>query len=411
MIAFPQELVDLFVDFVPSKADLKLLSLAHRSFLRRSRYHLFSTIQLLHGHSGASLNYQSSSSFNLAWKSGSDLGNDALSLPNYLAIFRSIIIQKPLIVSSVRTLTLSLFSRSIISKTDEIPEDLPFTKLHSLQLRFAHNDSDIDVQTGQKWRLPRLIRLIQINPFLQHLAIENCSLEAPSWDTLFSIIASLKQLLTHPWSLSLAVTPLATKPSLKRLYLACNDPELERVAISLSRYFTITQLDALALQAVLMNCGSRLASLSIGVESWRYHGIDAVLDAPAVLNLSHLQLMFGACSEFETMAHWLVDKSVPLQLLHLTFAFQENLTTVDRFEIIDSILLNLITSMPSLQLITPTRCGFSLGITAHITSMRFEPLDSPEDLEAILPQTFGTGKLKYGQMLNWWDLKSRFSDS
>ncbi|KAF9071457.1 hypothetical protein BDP27DRAFT_519208 [Rhodocollybia butyracea] len=406
MVTFPQEIIDLFVDFTPLKADLKSLSLAHRSFLRRSRYHLFSTIRFIHGANNSPLNYKSTSFFKVR--------NEGLALPKYLTSFRSTITQNPLIVSSVRTL--SLFTGYTTLETDDFPEDLPFTKLHSLQVRFARHLDLTDVLKTQKWRVPPLIRLIQTNPSLQHLAIDACSLEPSSWDTLFSNIASLKQLHTlvlrsavtvtsedgdyeAQRSLSLPATPLTTKPSLRKLYVACNDPELKRVAISLPHYFTITQLNVLALQcsssgwsgqeAVLMNCGNRLVSLSIGVEFWRNNAINVLVGAPAFSNLSHLQLTFEACSELKIMANWLIKERIPLRLLHLTC--EKHSMIAHEIRTVDNVLLNLVTSIPSLQL-----------IAAYV--IMYEELANTKDLADILPQTFGTGKLKYRPMMKWWEV-------
>ncbi|KAF9077082.1 hypothetical protein BDP27DRAFT_1313111 [Rhodocollybia butyracea] len=109
--------------------------------------------------------------------------------------------------------------------------------------------------------------------------------------------------------------------------------------------------------------------------------------------------MFIRASELDVIGDWLLKKCIPLHYLHLSACEDHYRIEGDEIRAIDSILLNLVISMPSLQL-----------ITAHLTWNMSETLDSTKDLEAMLPQTFGTGKLKYGEMLKWWDLKSRFSD-
>lgn len=290
MHSLPQEILDAIVDWTRSKADLESLSLTHSSFLFRTRWHLFSTLSLGYGKTyGTSLNYGKSTVVDR-----SHVQHDSLSA--YLANFRSCIAQNQMIVSSVHTLSFFLVSGSDHSyDMDEIPENLPFTNLLTLQARIAHLYHDvIEARTIQKWRLPRIAGLIQNNPCLQHLAIDTCNLEVPSWNVLFSHISGLKQLHT----LVLCDAVIATQdpdfldegalsidshlresqtiiPSLKRLYLEGTEPELERGVISTSRYFSILHLDSLALRchrslrhmwghrAILANCALSITSLTI----------------------------------------------------------------------------------------------------------------------------------------------------
>ncbi|KAJ3808389.1 hypothetical protein F5876DRAFT_78783 [Lentinula aff. lateritia] len=290
MHSLPQEILDAIVDWTQSRADLESLSLAHSSFLSRTRWHLFSTISLGYGKTyGTSLNYGESTTVDR-----NHVQHDSLSA--YLANFRSCIVQNQMIVSSVHRLSFCLVPDSDHGyDMDEIPEDLPFKNLLTLQARIAHLYHDvIEARTIQKWRLPRIAGLIQNNPCLEHLAIDTCNLEVPSWDMLFSHISGLKQLHT----LVLCDAVIATQdpdfldegalsfdspfresqtmiPSLKRLYLEGTEPELERGVISTSRYFSILHLDALALRchrslqhmwghrAILANCALSITSLTI----------------------------------------------------------------------------------------------------------------------------------------------------
>ncbi|KAF9071458.1 hypothetical protein BDP27DRAFT_1419028 [Rhodocollybia butyracea] len=318
----------------------------------------------------------------------SDYNSPNLSLPNYLNFFHSTISQNLFIVSSVRTLTLSLFAGSMTPETDEIPE-LPFTQLHSLQVCYAHTYHDlIDVQTTQLWRLPRLIRLIQMNPSLQHLAIDACNLEASSWDTLFSDIASLHTLVLRCAVVVSESHYYGAKVTVSGSYASHN------------KIITKEVLDALALdyhacrqggghRTLLMKCSSELTSLTIATDPWTNNGLQAIVNAPAFSNLSRLQFTSASDLELEKMVHWLINKCTPLQFFHLTCINRRSLG-----QTIDTILLNLVTSMPSLQL-----------ITARIIKPNSRVFASKEDLEDMLPQTFGTGKVRYGEISKWWEVQ------
>lgn len=289
MHLFPQEILDAIVDWVQFKADLESLSLTHSTFLPRTRWHLFFSISLGYGKTYATaLNYGE-----LTVIDRSHVQHDSLSA--YLANFRSCIAQNQMIVSSVHRLSFFLVPDSDHGHDmDEIPEYLPFTNLLTLQARIAHLYHDvIEARTIQRWRLPRIAGLIQNNPCLEHLAIDTCNLEVPSWDVLFSHISGLKQLHTlvlcdaviatqvpdfldeGALSIDSPVRESQTMIQLKRLYLEGVEPELEREFISTSRYFSILHLDALALRchrslrhmwghrAVLASCANSITSLTI----------------------------------------------------------------------------------------------------------------------------------------------------
>lgn len=91
------------------------------------------------------------------------------------------------------------------------------------------------------------------------------------------------------------------------------------------------------------------------------------------------------------MANWLINKRIPLRLLHLTCENQSMVAY--EIQTVDDILLNLVTSIPSLQL-----------IAAYVILSAYTELASTKDLAVILPQTFSTGKLKYRQILKWWEV-------
>ncbi|KIK51947.1 hypothetical protein GYMLUDRAFT_251623 [Collybiopsis luxurians FD-317 M1] len=456
MTILPQEILDAIVDSVHSKEDLESLSLTHRYFLPRSRWHLFSTIRLLHGRHDSSLNYESTASFTLAVKRY----YESLPLSSFLAAFKDAVAKNSLITSSVRTLTLSLYAGDGNPNYDtEMPDPdvyLPFANLRALQVLFAHSYYDIiDIQTTQKWRFPRLLRLIQMNSLsLQHLAIDKCSLQDSSWDSLFCYIASLKQLhtfvlrdaliscqvpiLMDEESLSLG-GPTGTSISktegisgaggnaqhLKRLFLDQNEPELEREALSTSRYFPLSHLDALALRfrsnhymwgqiAVLSNVGNVLTSLTIDIEDHFVN--ESTLQDITLPNLAHFQLISERLDDsVYTIFSWLIHQSTrpfnhshsdsntdlppynnpssKLRFIHLTFSLSvDNLVDT----LADTQLTRLISSIPLLEVITAD---------VTLTEFRLVAQTGEECLERNFPTAYETGKIKYGKVDQWWELR------
>ncbi|KAJ3904622.1 hypothetical protein F5879DRAFT_954108 [Lentinula edodes] len=430
MHSLPQEILDAIVDWTLSKADLESLSLTHSSFLFRTRWHLFSTLSLGYGKTyGTSLNYGKSTVVDR-----SHVQHDSLSA--YLANFRSCIAQNQMIVSSVHTLSFFLVSGSDHSyDMDEIPENLPFTNLLTLQARIAHLYHDvIEARTIQKWRLPRIAGLIQNNPCLEHLAIDTCNLEVPSWNVLFSHISGLKQLHT----LVLCDAVIATQdpdfldegalsidshlresqtiiPSLKRLYLEGTEPELERGVISTSRYFSILHLDSLALRchrslrhmwghrAILANCALSITSLTISSTDYLASQLPAfplpslsqnILRGLIFPRLTHFQF---ECKHEHTfllgdIMNWLTEDNVPsLHHLHLT----AHSFPVAACPSIDHQLYRLLPSISSLQFITADITISEYGFTSQ---------EGTKCLETNFPETFGTGILKHRQMLEWWQI-------
>ncbi|KIK51944.1 hypothetical protein GYMLUDRAFT_265651 [Collybiopsis luxurians FD-317 M1] len=449
----PQEILDAIVDLVESKKDLKSLSLTHHCFLPRSRWHLFSTIRLLYGGYDSSLNYESTAPSTLALKRN----RESLSLSSFLAAFKDTAAKNSLITCSVRTLTLSLNAGDGNPNHDtEMPDPdvyLPFTNLQALQVLFSRSYHDIiNVQTTQKWRFPRLLRLIQMNSFsLQHLAIDKCSLQEPSWERIFSCIASLKQLNTlvlryallvsrKPTfmvekSLSLGGPTEAEETSgsegnaqhLRRLFLDQNEPELEREAISTSRYFPLLHLDTLALRfcssfhlwgqiAVLRNVGKELISLTIDIESNFIK--ESYLRGITLPNLTHFQLMSESLNDnVYSIFSWLIHQStlffhhppsdshtdVPpfnhnssskLRFVHLTFSLNLN-DRVD-YALADTQLTRLISSIPLLEVITADVTVSEFGSVAQT---------GEECLERNFPTAYETGKMKYGKVEKWWELR------
>ncbi|KAJ3930720.1 MAG: hypothetical protein NXY57DRAFT_976055 [Lentinula lateritia] len=430
MHLFPQEILDAIVDWVQFKADLESLSLTHSTFLPRTRWHLFFSISLGYGKTYATaLNYGE-----LTVIDRSHVQHDSLSA--YLANFRSCIAQNQMIVSSVHRLSFFLVPDSDHGHDmDEIPEYLPFTNLLTLQARIAHLYHDvIEARTIQRWRLPRIAGLIQNNPCLEHLAIDTCNLEVPSWDVLFSHISGLKQLHTlvlcdaviatqvpdfldeGALSIDSPVRESQTMIQLKRLYLEGVEPELEREFISTSRYFSILHLDALALRchrslrhmwghrAVLASCANSITSLTISsADNLPPQSLPAfplpsfpqnILRGLIFSRLTHFQFecRYGYTLLLGDIMNWLTEDKVPsLQHLHLT----AHSLPVAACPSIDHQLCRLSSSVPSLQLITAEFTISEYGFTSQ---------EGTKCLETNFPESFGTGILKYRQMLEWWQI-------
>ncbi|KAJ3863201.1 hypothetical protein EV359DRAFT_64979 [Lentinula novae-zelandiae] len=247
--------------------------------------------------------------------------------------------QNQMIVSSVHRLSFFLVPDSDHGHDmDEIPEYLPFTNLLTLQARIAHLYHDvIEARTIQRWRLPRIAALIQNNPCLEHLAIDTCNLEVPSWDVLFSHISGLKQL--HTLVLCDAVIATQVPNFLDEGALSIDSPirESQTMIQSLKRLYL--------------------------------EGVEPELELIA---------RYGYTLLLGDIMNWLTEDKVPsLQHLHLT---AHSLP---------------VAAFPSLQLITADFTISEYGFTSQ---------EGTKCLETNFPESFGTGILKYRQMLEWWQI-------
>ncbi|KAF5371593.1 hypothetical protein D9758_003458 [Tetrapyrgos nigripes] len=155
MSAGPPELIDSIIDCLHnSPRVLKTCTLVARSWLPRSRVHLFRRLHL---------HFEESSR--------------KPSLNTYLANFRSYILSNPTIISCVEDLSLDLRVRpsppSPNDIMDTVPENLPFTNLKSLDIGKPLYAPTPD---ASKWRASRILTLIKQNPGLQKLVVFGCDL-------------------------------------------------------------------------------------------------------------------------------------------------------------------------------------------------------------------------------------------
>jgi len=190
----PQETFELIIDELSNSAEtLASCSLVRRSWLPRSRHHLFRHIAL-----------------NVIDQDALDTGLGMSRLATNKSMPRCVSANEfttsfsnPNIVACVRGLSLNITypqSPPVTRTTGKqgndqtepsIPHTIPFTQLRFLSICCG----DIEIVDTKDFRLKRLMTIIRCNPYIEHVSLNSVQIDSGPWQMLLSCVAVRAKML------------------------------------------------------------------------------------------------------------------------------------------------------------------------------------------------------------------------
>ncbi|KAF9075906.1 hypothetical protein BDP27DRAFT_964573 [Rhodocollybia butyracea] len=393
---FPPEIYDKIIDEVaPSKDVLSACSLVQRSWVPRSRTHMF---------------------HNVDFKVHTSPELDKRSSTKYTAAFQQHVASNSTVASYAHHLVLTLSNGE--NSASEIPQTSQLLNLRSLTLKCSHSI----IYSVNDATLTRLLSFIRRNKKLQTISLQSVVIDPSAFDVFVACIAirapGLRSLhlhaiwahdwVTDAWNRRRAVQGEFSYKSLSLERLCVSNCE-EGVIPAFLRAYDLQRLERLALMALDWDSCVKMIATTMNVESLTHITLDlssckkfdnSLLHEEALFcrlsTIPTLQLILKQANDSPTVLQKLYCSALhPQPLLgHLHLQFQRLPYSGDTM--VDKALWELCSLIPSLRV----SVGFDQQESSQIA--RASTVCSRLKVSSLFPSMNRRGNFQLRPLDEWW---------
>ncbi|KAK7453447.1 hypothetical protein VKT23_011718 [Stygiomarasmius scandens] len=427
----PQETFELIIDELSNSAEtLASCSLVRRSWLPRSRHHLFRHIAL-----------------NVIDQDALDTGLGMSRLATNKHMPRCVSANEfttsfsnPNIVACVRGLSLNITypqSPPVTRTTGKqgndptepsIPHTIPFTQLRFLSICCG----DIEIVDTKDFRLKRLMSIIRCNPYIEHVSLNSVQIDSGPWQMLLSCVAvrakMLKTLVVNGigdvhWRSGWVDGRIGQDPESRTTnhlnsLNGRKQPVVERMCIAscspnkigyVARQFDLSQMRSLALLdidtrsciKILKGCSEALWHLTLDFSSTSAREYTQSGVSESLSKVSVLQLLLSKIEDLEQLLQFLslASSCTICRVVRLYLDFEESPSLMSSQNTSPQTALSrFLQLVPSVQKVIISVGAMGLESSRRLYKGRSERLS----MHDVFPALIGEGIVEMGQPEQWW---------